>query len=203
MPNDAADHAVLWTPPLLIVLQETTCGVLPSDHCDTTTPGSCIGGPCKLDSDCYSTLICEKDDEQYHGTCQHQPDIIFFNVTAVHPEIIAIDEKNETTKSVAFSGLALGSDSLSSVVQNEMFEFISIAPADKVSSSEHMLDRRHDFHCDTHKWFHVPVGFYCNIGIEKHVDFKVYLMGGITGENHLGFVQVWWMAILKIVYMIC
>jgi hypothetical protein len=142
MPNSAAEHAVSWELPLLIVLQHASCGVVAHGHCNETHTDACLGHACKIDSDCHSSLICEA------GECVHQPDIVFFNVTSSFISSAAFID--DWTKSVKFEGYPLDRDRLNHTLMNDSFEYISISPVHD-DDAKTSLSRRSNCHGD--KWY--------------------------------------------------
>lgn len=164
MPTSAAEHAMSWSLPLIIVLQHASCGVVAqTGHCDEKTPDSCLGDVCAVDSDCHSSLICE------NRICQHQPDMVFFNVTDPIIRNVTVDTR---TRNVTFIGTPLDQQQINATLTNEGFEYISIAPANNLNST-HALSRRGN--CHVQKWWFIPHGFYCDAALPRHHHFQTYL----------------------------
>ncbi|KAJ1565408.1 hypothetical protein HK405_012420 [Cladochytrium tenue] len=176
----AAAGAANWAAPLLVAVQDASCGVLPAGDADAD---ACLATTCACDADlaCPGTLICES------GACAAQPDVTFFNVTG--PASVAASGAD-----VTFAGAALTSTELNSALTLIDFEYTSIRPASSTSSSSsssglsrrspaayHAMQQqqgglqRRSVTCAYEKWWFVTYGFDCSAPLPQtaSIDLSV------------------------------
>jgi hypothetical protein len=144
MPISAAESALTWDLPVVLILHHITCGKVAHN-----SSAASLGSLCSLDSDCDSTLICE------NRKCAEQPDIVFFSVK--NSPVILNKSSTGITETVKFTGKPLDRDGIDTLLMNEHFAITSIAPKDKIDTPSQQRK------CDVKKWGFVPDGYYCSV----------------------------------------